>query len=400
MYNVHRYRDRIRRADYRSDRRGSNKAEPFHPSVALIIAVKGADDRFESHLRAIASQDYPEYRIIYTVQDEHDPAHAAIARFIESRADTFTPSISIITAGPAQDQGQKVHNLLAALEHLTDIDTAIAFADADTVPPNDWLATLIRPLSNEGISVTSGYRWLIPTASDQAVVPSLPSRLVSVLNASVATAQGPGWRSHAWGGSMALLQTTMHEINLADHWRGSISDDYQMTRAVRLAGRSLSTVPVLLIPSPVEHTWGSLFAFARRQYQITRVYSPFIWLLALFIFTLYTAGWIAALVAAALQLTGWAWGLIIWGAVILADLARASQRSKLAAKLFGPEAHPQLAPVFTLERFATPVVMALHAVLVLAGATSNTIRWAGYHYKMRGRQSTNITQRPSTTGNP
>lgn len=385
-YNQWHFLRRVRRWDRRHKHRDM-KGLSFRGPAVVIVAIKGVDERFERHIAGLTTQDYPQYRLIFTVESEDDPAHAAIAALIQRGGQR---EIELVVADRAERGGQKVHNLLAALRHLRDTDEAIVFADADVVPDDQWLGRMVGPLVRDWIGAATGYRWLIP--ADEGA-DNLPMRVASVINSTVATLQGPPRRTHAWGGSTALLRRTLDEAKVVEHWQGALSDDYQMSRAIRRIDKVVFFVPRCLVGSPARFTWSSLMEFGRRQYVITRVHAPMLWLLGLLFTAMSLAGWLSVIIAAVMHVEGWGWGLVAAAAVYLLDLTRGHFRARVARFILGDAAVERLRGALALDRFATPLVMAVHLLLILRSALGRRITWAGITYHMRGRQDVEIEGR-------
>lgn len=402
--NIWLFRNRAARLKRRIERRNV-KLGPFTPPAVVIVPVKGADPHFAEHVHALTRQDYPSYRMIFVVESERDPAHAALQGL---RADV-AHEMDVLVAGRADRGGQKVHNQLCGLRSLRDSDEVIVFADADAVPHDRWLSYLVEPLRRERIGATTGYRWFVPTSDvankdpretrneKRETSPSLASLLVSVLNASIATLLGPPRRNHAWGGSMAITRRMARDAELLEHWDGALSDDYQLSRAVRAAGKVIVFLPQCLVVSPARFTWRSMLEFGRRQYVITRVHAPLLWVAALVVTALYTAGWLSVLVAAMFQTPGWPWGFAAWAVVYALDLLRAAQRRRAVGNLLGEAVAQQLRPVWRLERWATPLWLGLHLFIVLTSAFGRRITWAGITYDMRARQDVRILRKNATS---
>lgn len=388
-WNVYKYLERYERWVRRSDR----KLLPFTPPAALIVPIKGIDERFAHHLDSLLSQRYPAYRLIFIVQSESDPAWGRLqsqaALFTACADSTGCRSITILAAGLSLDEGQKVRNLLCGLRSVTEQDECIVFADADAVPDDDWLRRIIHPLTHDDIGATTGYRWLVP----QSDRPNLPTMLGSIINSSIATLLGPDGRSHAWGGSMALLRKTALACKLEEHWRGSLSDDYQLTRAIRSLKLRILFVPSCLIASPVDFSWKSLMEFGRRQYLITRVYAPLLWCQGLLFVGLYNAAMLSALVVATMFTPGWAWSWIVFAFVAALEAWRTSVRGRAVKTVLGPEVHDRLGDVREIERFQGMLIMAVHFAMILASIWGRTIRWAGITYELRSPQKIRILDR-------
>lgn len=381
---------------------GAADRDRYEPTAVVIVPVKGAGDRLEEHVAAMAGQAYPRYRLVYVVESKGDPAVAVIERAMASSGGASGgPAWQIVEAGVSVDEGQKVHNLRRGLAAATaggptDGDgggsaEVLVFADADAVPGPAWLGRMVFPLRREGTGATTGYRWMAPTDD------RLASRVVSVMNGSVATLLGPDRRNHAWGGSMAIRRSLADEIDLDGYWRGALSDDFQMTRAIRESGKRLYFVLRNLLPSPVSMSWGGLLEFGRRQYMITRVHAPWVWLTGLLATGGYTGAWLSAVVFVAAGVGGgaggWGWAAGAGAVVAFADAQRGRCRAKAVRAVMPEEVMARLGPALRLDRWATPMVMAVHFFVVLSSAFGRTLDWAGVRYRLRGRQRVEVVGR-------
>src|SRR6185295_15287221 len=65
-------------------------------------------------------------------------------------------------------------------------------------------------------------------------------------------------------------------------WQHALSDDYVLSYCVKNKAKSkVHFVAQCLVASDANFNWGSLFEFAARQYRITKVCAPFVWLTAI-----------------------------------------------------------------------------------------------------------------------
>ncbi|HEX9000785.1 MAG TPA: glycosyltransferase, partial [Blastocatellia bacterium] len=134
----------------------------YQPKSVVIVPCKGLEHDFEENVRALFAQDYRDYEIIFVTESENDPAYPVLSRLIKnySRRPGW-----LVVAGEAKGRGQKVHNLLAAVDMLNSIDRraeVIVFADSDARPSKQWLSELVAPLGDKRIGVTTGFRWYVP----------------------------------------------------------------------------------------------------------------------------------------------------------------------------------------------------------------------------------------------
>jgi cellulose synthase/poly-beta-1,6-N-acetylglucosamine synthase-like glycosyltransferase len=228
--------------------------------VLVFCPCKGTDPEFESNIRSILEQDYPNHETVFIVETEDDPAYKVL-REMEAG--------NIVVAGRAMDCGQKVHNLAYAVRHVQSSAQIYVFCDSDARFPRDWLSKMIAALDSSNI--TTGYRWYVAGRAH------LPTRMRSAWNASSLGGLGGHKRNFAWGGSTAIYRETFQRLNILDAWRGAVSDDFPITNAAQRAGAQVIFVPECLIPSYGECTWGEMLEFTTRQMTLMRVYHARLW---------------------------------------------------------------------------------------------------------------------------
>ncbi len=353
---------------------------PRMPRVAVIVAVKGAGADLPRLVDALLRQAYSDFRLCFVVETENDGAYGPL---LHAHAQAVT-RIQVLVAGLAACGGQKAHCLLVALDRLDPNDEVVVFADADILPEPDWLGRLVRPLVGDRFQAVSGYRWLIP--SDRR----LASAFASVLNSSVATLPRLARWNIAWGGSTAMRCETIAEIDLAAWWRGAISTDSQLSRAIWANGGRIVAPRDLLIRSPAGYDWRSMFAFARRQYMQIRLHAPRYWLGALVAVTGLFAGWPLAIASAAQGNDLAAAALVV---VVACDQIRAAIRRDIVRLLWGDAGLVELRLPLLLDRIATPICLGLHALIIASAGIGREIRWAGVRYRVDSPQDVVVLAR-------
>ena len=165
-----------------------------------------------------------------------------------------------------------MHNLRVAVTELNQKTEVIVFVDTDARPHENWLRSLVAPLSDERVGAATGYRWFMPMKGGAA------SHLRSVWNASIASALGArADKNFCWGGSTAIRRATFEKLKVAERWRGTVSDDFTLTRVLQEAQLPIHFVPACLIVSFDDCGFRELLEFTNRQLKITRVYAPHLW---------------------------------------------------------------------------------------------------------------------------
>ncbi len=347
--------------------RGPVTAPRFSAPAVVIIPVRGADN-LPGLWRALCAQQFPDWRLIFALEAESDPAYPLLTRFVAATKER--PDTELVIAGTATTSGQKIYNQLAAMAHLRPRDAIVVFADADILPQSDWLARLVHPLGRDDVQIVSGWRWL--TANDDR----LATAFICAAHASFSLAPRPRPWALAWGGSMALRRRYVDVIDLSAWWRNAVLDDLRLTRAAWTAGGTVLGPSSLLLRSPVRYGWRRGAAFIRRQYLFVRIHMPVYWALAAAAVTIPPLGWVAAISA---SFAGQRYLLLGFALAIGLHQFRVAVRRRVAYRLWHePAKHRQLA----IDRWAVPAWQLFHAALLWSTAFGYRIYWAGRTYRL------------------
>ena len=356
----------------------------FAPFVSVIAPCRGLEDGLRENIAALFQQNYPAYEIIFVTDRADDPALGLIE---EVRAevphvwqDGMDRVARCVVAGPATDSGQKVHNLRAAVLAADPRCEVLVFVDTDARPIPGWLRSLVAPLVDERLGASSGYRWFIPLKG------GLASHLRSVWNGSIASALGKrGDKNFCWGGSTAIRRSTFNELRIRERWRGSVSDDFTMTRALHEARLPIHFVPACLVPSLDQCTVGELLEFTNRQLKITRVYAPHLWkpvLIGSVLFCAVFFGGLALVIVRGILGLPYIMPLFMVFLIYALGAAKAGIRLR-AVSLALTDYREQLAKSLPAHLFLWPIASALFLVNAVAAACSRRINWRGITYDLK-----------------
>jgi ceramide glucosyltransferase len=251
-------------------RRETGRALPeFQPFASVIAPGRGLEHGLTDNLRTLLNQDYPRYEVLFVFDDPDDPA----VKVVEELSHGFSRMARTIIAGSATDSGQKVHNLRVAAAHVAPNTEVLVFVDTDARPGPDWLKHLVGPLADKTLGASTGYRWFVPNRG------GIASRLRGVWNASVASALGSDTaKNFCWGGSTAIRRSTFEKLDVSERLRGTVSDDFTVTRVLKEAKLPIYFTPHCLVASVGDCDFKELFEFTTRQIKITRVYASHLWL--------------------------------------------------------------------------------------------------------------------------
>ena len=362
-------------------RRETGRTIPdFQPFVSVIVPGRGLEPGLSENLKTLLTQEYGAYEVLFVFDRADDPA----LEVVEQLTNTSRVPAKIVIAGAATDCGQKVHNLRVAVTKIDAQSEVLVFVDTDARPGSQWLKKLVAPLSDEKLGASSGYRWFVPVNG------GIASRLRSVWNASIASALGSDTsKNFCWGGSTAIRRSTFEQLQIRERWRGTVSDDFAITRILREANLPIHFTPNCLVPSFGDCDFKELLEFTTRQITITRVYASHLWLPLLLGSALFTLAFFGGLILICVYprssavyvflliifALGATKSFIRYRAVSLALPQHASRRDMLAHILLWP--------------FAS----LLYLYNAVAAGFSRRIKWRGITYELKSPNEAVIISR-------
>ena len=352
----------------------------YTPFATIIIPCKGDEASLFENLRPHFEHDYPEYELIFVVDDVNDPAVRTIEKTF-SESSKPSDRGQLVVAPKAVNSGQKVENIREAVLHADPRSEVFVFADSDVRPAKKWLRYLIGPLQYENVGAATGYRWFIPDKM------SFAGELRSAWNASIASVLGPNVNSNfCWGGSMAIPRKVFDRLEIRERLAGTLSDDFAVTRFLNEAGLEIRFVPQALTRSHGECTFRECVEFTTRQLKLTRVYRPHLWLISFFGSGLFTFMMLAAflVVLFSSQNTFLVWASIAMLLLVsIFSIGKAWLRLK-AISMVIPEAKRQSLPQFTLWLLAPPLFL----YNCFCALLSRRMTWRGITYELVSEKET------------
>lgn len=368
-----------------AQRRAGAHSGFYTPRVALFCPVKGAEPGLELNISALASFDYPDYEIFFTMASGDDPARKIIERLIAAS----NHKIHMVIAGRPNECGEKVNNLRAAILQAADGFDVYVFADSDGRPGRSWLSRLVAPLADSNLGAVTAFRWFFPQTG------GFWSALASAWNAPAATYLGEHHRNFCWGGGTAIRRERFEQSNALEFWNGSVSDDLSLTRALRQSGLPILFAPECMVPTIFDCGAAGLLEFTNRQIIIMRVYESRLWVLGGLAHALYCGAvlmgvglFIRNLVtdAPAVQL------LLLASAPPMLSMGRGVLRLAAIVEVL-PDWKSKLLADGWIWTFLAAVAPFLALWNTLVASFSRQIRWRGIRYQLLSPGQTRILLR-------
>ncbi|MBW4659192.1 MAG: bacteriohopanetetrol glucosamine biosynthesis glycosyltransferase HpnI [Drouetiella hepatica Uher 2000/2452] len=200
--------------------RSSNVAPDFHPPISILKPVCGLSDQLYENLASFCQQDYPDYQLIFGVQDQQDPSIKVVRQLMDNFPDL---DMRLIVNHHTIGTNRKVCNLanaLIAAEH-----EVLLLADSDVRVEPNYLREIVQPLSDAKVGVvTCLYRsltqgWVTTLEALGTATDFHPGVLVST--------QLEGTR-FAMGQTILMRQSVLREIGGFEAIADYLADDFQL----------------------------------------------------------------------------------------------------------------------------------------------------------------------------
>jgi len=353
------------------------------PFVTVIAPCRGADQGLDKNLRSLLSQSYPGYEVVFVVDNIHDSSVPIIE---EARATTGVPT-KLVIAKRSNVSGQKVENLREGVLHADERSEVFVFVDSDVKLTATWLRDLVAPLKDPGIGAATGYRWFLSKR------PTFATELRSAWNASIASALGRNTSSNfCWGGSTAIRREIFEKADMRERWRGTLSDDFAVTRAIKELGLPIVFVPGAMTVTVEDCSFAGLLEFTTRQMKITRVYAQPLWLMSFIGSGIFMAVLLASM---AIVIFSKANNVRVWAALLTLVLVSFFSIGKAwlrlsAVKLALPDYKADLNRQFWTQNTLWALTPAVFFYNCIAALFSRRLTWRGTTYELKSTVETVI----------
>jgi hypothetical protein len=198
---------------------------------------------------------------------------------------------------------------------------------------------------------------------------------------------------------MAIRRATFERIKMSDRWRGVLSDDFAVMRAMQQNNLQIYFVPQCLIASIDDCSFAETLEFTTRQMIITRVYAAHFWLASLFGSLIFTFTFYLLLIVILWRLIV---GESIWLplAFLLLIFALGAWKARLrleAVKLVLKNYQNELNQSFWSQIYLFPLSPPLYLYNSLCAAVTRKIVWRGIGYELKSPTETVIVSQTDSS---
>ncbi|XHU95886.1 MAG: glycosyltransferase [cyanobacterium endosymbiont of Rhopalodia gibba] len=211
----------------------------YTPPLTVLKPVRGLEKNLKRNLRTIATQDYPNYQIIYSVQDPEDPAFPILK---EIQEEFGSNRISLVVSALEAGANGKVNNLLGAIKEAR--HDIIVISDSDTNLQPNYLKKIVAPLDNPEVGcvctlfkVIKGDHWFEKMELLTINADFIPSVIFAEVTGASIACLGP---------SIAIRQSTLETIGGLESLADYLVEDYEIGRRVWNSGKNIVLLPYII----------------------------------------------------------------------------------------------------------------------------------------------------------
>jgi ceramide glucosyltransferase len=335
----------------------------YTPPVSLLKPVKGVDFGSYENFSSFCRQDYPDYEILFAVNDDADPAIPLIRRLM---AEFSALRIRLISGAPQVGTNRKVNNLIAlagAARH-----EILVLTDGDVRVSRSYLREVVAPFADAKTgAVTSFYRGIAEE--------SLGAELEAIgassdFFAGVLVAEWMEGMTFALGASIVTTKQWVAKIGGFEAIANMHSDDYELGHHIAKAGGQ-----VLLSREPVWTMYPAQTARGFWNHQVRWARTVRLCRPISYMGLIFTHGLPWALLAAALAPATWIAAVYLLAYLVLRLLMA------WAVGVWGVGDG-----VLRRKLWLVPLRDATYFAVWLASFASNRIRWSGEEFTMQKGQ--------------
>jgi len=237
------------------------------PPVTVLKPLCGAEPDTYACLRSFCVQEFPDYQVVFGVSDANDPVIPIVQRL---QREYPHRDLSLVIDRRLHGSNRKVSNLInmmAVARH-----DYLVLSDSDVRVESDYLGRIVAPLSDEQVGiVTCCYRG-VARAGIWSILGSM--FINQWFMPSVRVAAMMGFRSFAFGASIAIRRDVLSRIGGFSAIAGQLADDYRLGELTRRLGLITVLSDVEVETMVGEQSALELVAHELRWRRTIRILSP------------------------------------------------------------------------------------------------------------------------------
>jgi ceramide glucosyltransferase len=217
------------------------------PPISILKPLKGLDDNLFDNLESFCRQDYPEYEVIFSLQDYNDAAYKVARKVKEKYPDR---DISIVVERCDEGLNPKVNNLIPACR--TAKYQHILISDSNVMVGSAYLREITKPLTDREVGLVSNLIKGVGGRSVGSVLENL--HMNSFVLGSVCFLDKFLGMPCVVGKSMLMKKRDLEAIGGLRAFKDVLAEDYMIGKMMNDAGKKVVLSRYMI--KNVNHYWG------------------------------------------------------------------------------------------------------------------------------------------------
>jgi ceramide glucosyltransferase len=208
----------------------------FTPAVSVLKPVHGFEKNLRENLRSACIQDYPEFQVVFSVQEPSDPA---IPLLYEIQREFGPERVTVAIEKSWVGSNGKINNMIVGLRRAK--YDVLVISDSDVRLRPDYLKTIVAPLADPQVGCACtlykgacASRWF----EKMELLTLNADFMTSVIFAHVS-----GASKFCLGASAALRRSTLEKIGGLEALADYLVEDYEMGRRIWVSGKKIAVIP-------------------------------------------------------------------------------------------------------------------------------------------------------------
>ena len=250
---------------FKLQRRRPDQLGTHRPSVSILKPIRGRDPGFYEAIRSHATQQYPEFELLFGSADPNDPAIEDIERLQRE-----FPALTIRIVNTKNDAPNGKVGSLEILAREAKYEVMLV-NDGDIVVEPDYLARVLSLLEDKNVGlVTALYRATGKSFATKAEALGISTEFApSVLVARLLSSSG-----FALGATMAFHKTDLEAIGGFTAIRDYLADDFQLGVRISARGKRVAMADTVVETNLGEGSWSDVWKHQLRWSRTIRVSNP------------------------------------------------------------------------------------------------------------------------------
>ncbi|MGE5204927.1 MAG: bacteriohopanetetrol glucosamine biosynthesis glycosyltransferase HpnI [Chlamydiota bacterium] len=349
--------------------------QPSTPPVSILKPLRGSDPHIYECFRSHCLQDYPEYEIIFGVDDPQDPVISDVERL---QREFPHIAMQLVVCSQRLGPNTKVSNLIQ-MERVARHPHMLV-NDSDIHVPKDYLRRVMEQFCQPKVGlVTSLYRGI----AGQTLGSRLEALGISTefMGGVLVARQIEGGLHFALGSTLAVSRQALADIGGFDGMLEYLADDFELGYRVARAGYEVALADLVVETYLPDYTFGTFLEHQLRWGRSTRDSRRWG-----YVGLIFTFGFTWSILAVILSRgAAWAWALL--GTALFLRLA--------SALVVGPGVVHDSQVVRDL--WLVPLRELISLAVWTASFFGHTVTWRGKKFMVRNKRLVPLDS-PSDSG--